>query len=114
NPKRSVIINGSSLYGTTVYGGSGYGTIFQLTSSSGSWSEAVLYTFAGGTSDGSEPDGNLVLSGSTLYGTTSIAGASGYGTVFKLKYSSGTWTESVIYNFAGGSGDGSYPYAGLL
>jgi uncharacterized repeat protein (TIGR03803 family) len=114
NPKRSVIINGSSLYGTTVYGGSGYGTIFQLTSSSGSWSEAVLYSFAGGTSDGSEPDGNLVLSGSTLYGTTSVAGASGYGTVFKLKYSSGTWTESVIYNFAGGSGDGSYPYAGLL
>jgi uncharacterized repeat protein (TIGR03803 family) len=35
NPKRSVTLSGSSLYGTTVYGGSGDGTVFQLTSSSG-------------------------------------------------------------------------------
>jgi uncharacterized repeat protein (TIGR03803 family) len=72
-----------------------------------------LHSFAGGPSDGSEPDGNLVLSGASFYGTTAVGGASGYGTAFKLKDSSGTWTESVIYNFAGGSGDGSYPYAGL-
>jgi uncharacterized repeat protein (TIGR03803 family) len=46
NPKRSVTLSGSSLYGTTVYGGSGDGTVFQLLSSSGSWSETVLYSFA--------------------------------------------------------------------
>ena len=114
NPKRSVTLSGSSLYGTTVYGGSGDGTVFQLLSSSGSWSETVLYSFAGGSGDGSEPDGNLVISGSSLYGTTSEGGTAGLGTVFRLKDTSGTWTESVIYNFAGGTGDGSYPYAGLL
>jgi hypothetical protein len=55
NPKRSVTLSGSSLCGTTVYGGTGDGTVFQLLSSSGSWSETVLYSFAGGTGDGSEP-----------------------------------------------------------
>src|ERR1700683_2457135 len=76
NPKRSVTLSGSSLYGTTVYGGTGDGTVFQLLWSSGSWSETVLYSFAGGPSDGSEPDGNLAIDGSALYGTTSVGGAS--------------------------------------
>jgi hypothetical protein len=79
NPKRSVIINGSSLYGVTPFGGSGDGTVFRLTSSSGSWSETVLYSFAGGTGDGSEPDGDLLLNGSALYGTTSEGGCLGPG-----------------------------------
>jgi uncharacterized repeat protein (TIGR03803 family) len=114
SPKRSVIVSGTSLYGVTPFGGSGDGTVYELTSSGGSWAESVLYSFAGGTSDGSEPDGNLLLSGGSLYGTTSVGGTSGYGTAFRLKNSSGAWTETVIHNFAGGTGDGSYPYAGLL
>jgi uncharacterized repeat protein (TIGR03803 family) len=117
NPKRSVVVGtNGTLYGTTVYGGSnGDGTVFSLVPPGTSWTETVLYSFAGG-SDGSEPDGTLVVNGSSLYGTTSIGGAgmgTGYGTVFRLKYSLGTWTESVLYSFTGGS-DGSNPYAGLV
>ena len=111
NPKRAVVVgSGGTLYGTTVYGGSSNDrTVFSLTPGT-SWTENVLYSFAGG-SDGAEPDGALVLSGTSLYGTTSIGGAgsgTGYGTVFRLKNSSGIWSESVLYSFTGGS-DGSNP-----
>ena len=79
-----------------------------------SWTETVLHNFAGTTADGAEPDGDLVLSGSTLYGTTAIGGASNDGTVFQEAYSSGTWTESVLYNFTGSGGDGNGPFAGVI
>jgi uncharacterized repeat protein (TIGR03803 family) len=82
NPKRSVTLSGSSLYGTTVYGGTGDGTVFQLLSSSGSWSETVLYSFAGGTGDGSYPYAGLLLSGGVFYGTTYYGGTHNAGTVF--------------------------------
>jgi uncharacterized repeat protein (TIGR03803 family) len=50
-----------------------------------------------------------------LYGTTSLGGASGNGTVFKLTpptISGGAWTESVLHSFTGSDGD--YPWAGLI
>jgi len=118
NPKRPVVMSsGGALYGTTVYGGGtgnggmGYGTVFEMTESGGVWSETPILNFAG--TDGGEPDGALVINGSSLYGTTSIGGTNSDGTAFQLKYSSGTWTETVLYDFAGGN-DGANPYAGLV
>jgi len=113
NPHRAVVINASgTLYGTTVYGGSstnctgGCGTVYKLVpGTGGTWTESVLHNFAGTTTDGAQPDGDLILSGTSLYGTTSIGGVStNDGTVFQEKNSSGTWTESVLYSFAGGTG----------
>ena len=37
-------------------------------------------------SDGANPVAGLILSGNTLYGTTSQGGSSGYGTVFSLSF----------------------------
>jgi uncharacterized repeat protein (TIGR03803 family) len=49
-----------------------------------------------------------------LYGTTYSGGASSAGTVFQLAPNSGgTWTESVLYSFTGGS-DGANPLAGVI
>ena len=100
-----------NLYSTTTAGGaSGNGTVFKLTKNSdGTWTESVLYSFAGGT-DGATPWAAVTFDASgNLYGTTSAGGASGNGTVFKLtKNSDGSWTESVLYSFTGGS-DGAYP-----
>jgi uncharacterized repeat protein (TIGR03803 family) len=71
----------------------------------------VLYNFTGG-SDGGEPYyGSLVQDkAGNLYGTTTYAGAYGYGAVFKLTQSG---TETVLYSF-NGEADGAYPYAGLV
>jgi len=105
-----------NLYGTTDQGGaSGDGTVFKLTKNSdGSWTESVLYSFAGGT-DGADPWARLTFDASgNLYGTTSSGGASSAGTVFQLAPNSGgTWTESLLYSFSGGS-DGASPYGGLI
>src|SRR5262249_40570503 len=62
-------------------------------------------------SDGASPDAGLILSGNTLYGTTSRGGSSGWGTVFKL-YTDGTGF-TTLYTFSGGS-DGVGPTDGLI
>jgi uncharacterized repeat protein (TIGR03803 family) len=102
-----------NLYGTTLEGGgSGYGTVFELTpNAGGTWTEAVLYSFAGntlGTSDGASPSGGLIFDAAgNLYGTTAGGGAYGYGTVFELAPSAGgSWAETVLYSFTGGNDSG--------
>src|SRR5579871_564292 len=70
---------------------------------------SVLYNFTGG-SDGGTPLAGLVIDASgNVYGTTSVGGSSGAGTVFKVTASG---TEQVLYNFAGGT-DGANPQARL-
>lgn len=87
--------------------------MFELKPSGSKWNETVLYTFTG-SSDGGQPAGSLVFdSGGSLYGTASSGGTSGSGVVFKLTPSGGSWTESVLYNFAGGS-DGGNPQSGVI
>ena len=72
--------------------------------------ETVLYSFAGG-SDGENPVAGLVWDAKgNLYGITSLGGASGYGTVFKLDKAG---KETVLHSFTGPAGDGAEPMAGL-
>jgi uncharacterized repeat protein (TIGR03803 family) len=96
------------LFGTTTGGGAaGLGTVFKI---GGHGTETVLHSFQGG-SDGATPNGGVIDDASgTMFGTTTAGGASGAGTVYSLR---GT-TETVLYSFAGGTGDGSYPQAGLV
>jgi uncharacterized repeat protein (TIGR03803 family) len=67
----------------------------------------TLYSFTG-TPDGANPFGGLLPDGKgNYYGTTAYGGASNNGTVFELSPPSvggGDWTETVIWNFAGGAG----------
>jgi uncharacterized repeat protein (TIGR03803 family) len=110
-----------NLYGTTGEGGSytdcspfgqSCGVVFELTPNGGGWTESILYTFTGG-SDGGEPLAGLVIDNQgRLYGTTAIGGTFGNGTVFMLSFASGSWAESVLYSFRGGS-DGAYPQAAV-
>jgi uncharacterized repeat protein (TIGR03803 family) len=96
-----------ALFGTTTAGGtSGNGVVFRM---NGNGTETVLHSFAGGSADGATPNGGLLKTGATIYGTTTAGGASGQGTVFKLV---GT-TETVLYSFAGGN-DGAVPQSGLV
>lgn len=69
-----------------------------------------LISFTGG-SDGGNPMGGLVLSGSTLYGTANGGGDSGNGTVFALNTDGTSFT--ILHTFMD-SADGAFPYAGLI
>jgi uncharacterized repeat protein (TIGR03803 family) len=103
-----------NIYGTTVFGGtSNLGTVYQMTKSGNSWTEAPIYSFTG--PDGKYPDAGVILdSNGSLFGTASQGGVYGYGTVFELNYSNGIgWTQTVLYNFQNLS-DGQAPYAGLI
>jgi uncharacterized repeat protein (TIGR03803 family) len=112
NPYGSLIMDSSgNLYGTTETGGAHSDGIVYKLSPGTPWTETVLYSFAGGTSDGANPYAGLVIDSSgNLWGTTWLGGTHNHGTVFEI--SGGT--ESVVYSFAGGTSDGANPYAGLV
>jgi uncharacterized repeat protein (TIGR03803 family) len=94
----SGLVQGSNgiFYGTTSYGGSSVdGTVFTITSNG---VLTTLHSFTGG-GDGGEPIGSLVkASDGKFYGTTSVGGANGYGTVFKIT-SGGVLTP--LYSYTG-------------
>lgn len=76
--------------------------------------EKTLYSFGSTSTDGSAPNGDLVVDQhGNLYGTTAGGGLYTYGTVFKLSPNGhGEWSETILYNFAG-TPDGAYPSGGV-
>jgi len=109
-PYGSLILSGTILYGTTYQGGVNQGgTIFKFDTKKNV--ETVLYSFAGGTTDGAGPYGSLTLSGTTLYGMTQYGGAELLGTVFM--FDTTTNVETVLHSFAGYPTDGASPTGSL-
>jgi uncharacterized repeat protein (TIGR03803 family) len=129
NPYAPVIVGpNGTLYGTSTFGGSGgpcsgsgCGTVFNLRppatfcrSVSCPWTETILYQFQANNHDGGNPLGSLVFDASgNLYGTTTKGGAYQSGTVYELAPSNGGWTETILYNFTGGT-DGANPASSLI
>jgi len=83
--------------------------------------ERVLYRFTGGI-DGADPSSILLMDAAgNLYGTTLFGGnlsqcnnGGGCGVVFELSPAgNGSWRESVLYAFSGGS-DGAWPTGNLV
>jgi len=110
NPAAGLIRDAhGSLYGTTQSGGSAdRGTVFKVDTNG---TETVLYNFAGGASDGCNPDQGLVRDKAGNFYGTGECGAFGKGVVFELSLQG---QETVLHNFAGGSSDGASPVLGSL
>jgi len=112
---RLILDGAGNLYGVATAGGAnGSGTAFELTpAAGGKWTFKVLYAFKG-SPDAGFPYGALAFDASgNLYGTTYYDGANDLGSVYKLANNNGTWTESVLYSFKGGS-DGSSPISNVV
>jgi len=109
-------LSGNTLYGTANGGGSsGNGTVFGVNTDGTGFTNLHNFTrldqIYSTNSDGAVPQSGLILSGNTLYGTASVGGASGNGTVFAVKTDGTGFTN--LHSFTGGSG-GVSPYAGLI
>ena len=105
-----VMDKSGNLFGTTTVGGAhGQGTVFKLTPGG---KESVLYSFNDSAeNDGADPYGPLLLdSAGNMYGTTSVGGANGGGTIFSL---SPDGTETLLHSFQATT-DGGEPYSGLI
>jgi uncharacterized repeat protein (TIGR03803 family) len=122
-PLSRVILSGNTLYGSAYLGGTnGDGTLFSLVNLT---NIALLHTFSAyaansqysyTNADGAEPVDNFLLSGGTLYGTTSFAGLNGEGTIFSMDTNGGNFT--TLYTFsppvASTNADGSSPNGNLI
>jgi uncharacterized repeat protein (TIGR03803 family) len=99
-----------NFYGTTFDGGAfNDGTVFRMTPAG---AITVLHAFARGASDGGRSMGTLIEGrDGNLYGTTHNGGTSELGTVFRITRAGGF---AVLHSFAGGSGDGAFPWTGII
>jgi uncharacterized repeat protein (TIGR03803 family) len=121
HPQGSLIEFGGMLYGMAVDGSSNSfnnynpGLIFKINPDGSGY--IWLYEFRAWRSEpgqqGGHPYGSLIASGEgTLYGMASEGGASDKGTVFKINFDGSGF--SLLHSFAGGAGDGKYPYGSLI
>ena len=110
---RLLIEASGNLFGTCTTGGvNGFGTVYEISPSQDKWQFQTLYAFKD-SPDGGLPYGGLVFDKlGNLYGTTYYAGAHDLGTVYKLTYANGQWSERVIFSFNGW--DGASPLSTLV
>ncbi len=82
-PYGSLVLEGTTLYGTTYSGGANnQGVVFKMGTDGGGFS--LLHSYAGTSADGRNPYGSLVLDGTTLYGMTYGGGANDLGALFGI------------------------------
>ena len=103
------------ILGTTYTGGaSDYGVVYELSPSGGAWTETVLYS-PQNFGDGAYVAGGVVSDSSgNLYGVFGSGGPEGYGAVYELSPSGGSWTEQILHAFSYAGNDGANPVGGLI
>jgi len=119
NPGTDLTLSGNMLYGTAQTGGTGgNGTVFAVSTDGTSFANIhnfSAFTASNTNSDGAAPNGGLILSGNTLYGTALQGGSLGAGTVFAINTNG---TGFVVLNTFSGNGNsgpgGANPLGSLI
>jgi uncharacterized repeat protein (TIGR03803 family) len=121
NPAAGLMLSGQTMYGTTRRGGSsGNGTVYALKTDGTGFTNlhnfsSLNYDVGVNTEinyDGAYPFADLVLSGNTLYGTASLGGRSGVGTVFAINIDGAGFRK--VYDLTGYPSDASTPLGGVV
>jgi uncharacterized repeat protein (TIGR03803 family) len=122
-PCGGLILSGNTLYGTASAGGAGgVGTVFSINTNGGNFITLHSFTppdtLTATNADGAMPLGGLVLSNSTLYGTTYAGGFGGRGMIFSIQTNGSGF--AVLHHFTSVdpvtaiNADGASPCAALL
>jgi uncharacterized repeat protein (TIGR03803 family) len=83
SPYGSLMLLGTTLYGTTAKGGvKGLGTVFEIGENGKGY--ARLHDFTGGSGDGAKPIDNVIYVDGYLYGLTTQGGQYNDGTIFQV------------------------------
>jgi uncharacterized repeat protein (TIGR03803 family) len=83
SPLGSLLLDGTTLYGTTRSGGNkGKGSVFRINTDGTGYDR--IWDFQDGTTDGQKPFDNVILLNGTLYGMTELGGQCGFGAIFAL------------------------------
>ncbi len=110
-PNKDLVLSGNTLYGLVGRGTNlvSYGSVFSIATNGSNFN--VLYTF-GANTDGAlgQPNGGLIVSGNTLYGTAYQGGISNAGSIFSLN-TNGTLNWVHLFNAAT---DGENPLGTLV
>jgi len=121
-PLGRLIASGSTLYGTTSFGGkAGNGTVFKIETSGTGFN--ALHNFSATppfypkiNTEGSNPEAGLILDGATLFGTTPDGGKFGSGVVFAVSTNGSGFTNlhsfSPVKSYT--NNEGSAPSGPLL
>lgn len=123
--ENELVLSDHTLYGVATAGGNfDRGTVYSVNTDGSGF--IVLHNFTPNVYppdtnlDGSYPQGELILSGNTLFGTTSQGGTSLNGTVFQVNTDGTGYTNlhsfiSLPYNYPiSTNDDGAYPVSGLV
>ena len=103
------------LFGTTDSGANGYGSVFEIVKTGGSYASTPTTLVSFNDTDGASPVATLISDAAgDLFGTT-LGGASGDGTVFEITKTGGSYasTPTTLASF-NGPNNGAGPYAGLF
>lgn len=112
-PNTGLTLNGNTLYGTTAFGGTNNGgTVFAINTDGSGFS--VLHSFNTAAGEGKIPEGELVLGGNTLYGSTLGSGSELRGTIYSVNTDGSSFTTlhtfTQFVNDLNTNADGSQPY----
>jgi uncharacterized repeat protein (TIGR03803 family) len=108
-PYGQLLIDGTILYGMASVGGSGnMGTVFKINTDGTGFQKLLDFD---GTNKGSYPLGSLILSGSTLYGTSSRGGTYNLGVIFKINTDGSGFQKLLDFD---GTNKGANPWGGNL
>jgi len=107
-PYGSLILAGSTLYGTTKEGTNGdtVGTIYSIGTDGSNYQ--VLYAFG----PGGDPKGSLILSGTNLYGMTYDGGTNNSGNIFVISTNGSGFKD--LHSFTGETNDGAFPSGSVI
>lgn len=99
----------SPLFGMTTEGGSGAGTVYELTTNGSSWTYKVIHKFQ----NASTVQSLIVDAQENLFGISAYSGKNSNGFLFELAHD--TWKETVLHDFCGKGGctDGAVPYGAI-
>jgi uncharacterized repeat protein (TIGR03803 family) len=114
NPSSSLLLFGTSLYGTSLIGGAGSpaaGVVFKYDYGTDTYTK--LIDLSGGVGNGANPSGDLfAASNGKLYGTTRLGGSNNAGAIFEIDLTGPTYTKKI--DLASNATVGGQPFGALL